>query len=116
MSAESLPRARIIRRRSVFDAARARGRRLNNRWMTLQILPRDPAQPDGTVVAFLTPKRLGPATVRSKLRRRMREIFRRHLQAGDETHYLIWIARPPAVDSPFEDLKAGMAELRRRVS
>jgi RNase P protein component len=45
----------------------------------------------------------------------MREIFRRHL-APPAGSYLVWIARPPALDLPFEDLKTCMAELLRRTA
>jgi ribonuclease P protein component len=108
---ESLPRARIIRRRGIFDLTRNRGRRLNNRWMTLSVLALDPARPDPATVAFLTPKRLGPATIRNRLRRRMREIHRRHLASLAPGTYLVWIARPPAVELDFEALKKCMTEL-----
>ena len=113
---ESLPRARVIRRRAIFDAARNQGRRVNSRWFTLNFLPRD-AAPAGETgqVAFLTPKRLGSATVRNQLRRRMREIYRRHLQRPGETRCLIWIARPPALELDFEGLKKCMAALREQL-
>ena len=65
-------------------------------------------------VAFLTPKRLGAATVRNRLRRRLREIYRRDLMRPDEPAYLIWIARPPALELPFEELKKCMATLLKR--
>ena len=83
--------------------------------MALNFLARAslPAEETGTV-AFLTPKRIGPATVRNRLRRRMREIYRRDLaSAGDET-YLIWVARTPALELPFEELKNCMAALLKR--
>jgi ribonuclease P protein component len=117
---ESLPRARIIRRRTVFDATRNKGRRVSNRYMALNFLPREavksgaPAGETGSV-AFLTPKRLGAATVRNKLRRRMREIYRRHLARPSEKAYLIWVGRPPALELPFEELKKCMAALRERM-
>ena len=38
---ESLPRARIIRRRVVFDATRNKGRRVSNRFMALNFIARD---------------------------------------------------------------------------
>jgi ribonuclease P protein component len=113
-SSQSLPRARIIRRRTVFDATRAKGRRLGNRWMALNVLPVDPAAPDPAAVAFLTPKRLGPAAARNRLRRRMREIYRRRLALRPETAYLVWVARPPALELDFEALAKCMTDLRRR--
>jgi ribonuclease P protein component len=76
--------------------------------MTLSFLP---ASPDSATVAFLTPKRLGAAAVRNRLRRRMREIYRRHLVPPPVETYLVWIARPSAVDLDFEGLKSCMSEL-----
>jgi ribonuclease P protein component len=112
---ESLPRARIIRRRTVFDATRHKGRRVSNRYMILNFLPRDAIAPGETgSVAFLTPKRLGPATVRNRLRRRMREIHRRNLAQPNESAYLIWIARPPALELPFDELRKCMTALLQR--
>lgn len=77
--------------------------------------PREPAGETGTV-AFLTPKRLGAATVRNKLRRRMREIYRRNLALPAEGSYLVWIARPAALELPFEELKKCMTALLSRTS
>jgi ribonuclease P protein component len=111
---ESLPRARIIRRRAVFDATRLKGRRVTNRWMALNYLAHDAIKSGETgTVAFLTPKRVGAANKRTQLRRRMREIHRRHLAQSDET-YLVWIARPAALELPFEALKKCMSALRER--
>jgi ribonuclease P protein component len=85
--------------------------------MILNFLSRDAMPPGETgSVAFLTPKRLGAATVRNKLRRRMREIYRRELAQPQESAYLVWIARPPALELSFEELKKAMRDLARRGS
>ncbi len=112
-ASEKLPRARLIRRRALFTATRERGRRITNRWMTLSVLPRDSADPDASEVAFLTPKRIGGAVIRNKLRRRMREIYRRTPNVPRDV-YLVWIARPTAADLPFDELKECMTTLLRR--
>ena len=65
-------------------------------------------------VAFLTPNRIGSAAERNRLRRRMREIYRRSLTATAGDVYLIWIARPPALELPLEELKKCMAALLQR--
>ncbi len=115
--AESLPRARIIRRRTVFDATRLKGRRVTNRWMALNFIAHDAVKSGETgTVAFLTPKRVGAATKRTQLRRRMREIYRRYVARPDEKSYLVWVARPPALELPFEELKKCMSALRERSS
>jgi len=112
---QKLPRTAIVRRRSIFDATRAGGKRTSNRWMTLSVLPRDPGQVgDLSVAAFLTPKRIGEAVARNRLRRRMREIYRRTLVGPVDDVYLIWIARPPAAELAFEELRECMTTLLRR--
>jgi ribonuclease P protein component len=113
---ESLPRARIIRRRAVFGATRNKGRRESNRYLALNFLPQD-AVKTGEMerVAFLTPKRVGAATKRTQLRRRMREIYRRYLAQSSEKIYLVWVARAPALELPFEELKKCMTALRERI-
>ena len=113
---ESLPRARIIRRRAVFDATRNKGRRVSNRYLALNFLSRDAVKPGETgTVAFLTPKRVGTAAKRTQLRRRMREIYRRYLAQPDEKAYLVWVARALALELPFEELKKCMTALRDRI-
>ena len=113
---QSLPRSSIIRRRGVFDTARNKGRRVSSRHFILNFIACEAVVSGETgTVAFLTPKRLGPAAVRNKLRRRMREIYRRELAQPEEKAYLIWIARPPALELGIEDLKQAMRELRGRV-
>ncbi len=116
-ASETLPRSRIIRRRTVFDATRVKGRRVTNHWMALSFLARDaiPSGETGTV-AFLTPKRVGPAHKRTQLRRRMREIYRRHLALPEEKAYLVWIARPPAIELPIGELQKCMTALLGRVT
>ncbi len=112
---EGLPRAAIIRRRAVFDTARKSGRRVSTRHFLLNFLAREAAPGDSGSAAFLTPKRLGPAAVRNRLRRRMREIHRRELAGLAASHYLIWVARPAALELDFAQLKATMLAMRRRV-
>jgi len=82
--------------------------------MALNFLPHDPAKPEQATVAFLTPKRLGSAVKRNQLRRRMREIYRRHLMQPSESAYLVWVGRPPALELDFEGLKKCMLELKIR--
>jgi ribonuclease P protein component len=114
---QSLPRARIIRRRAVFDATRNKGRRVSNRYMALNFIACDSVKTSETgTVAFLTPKRLGAATKRTQLRRRMREIYRRYLAQPSETAYLVWVARQPALELEFEELKRRMLELKNRLA
>ena len=69
-----------------------------------------PAETDARA-AFVTPKSVGPAVVRNRLRRRMREIYRRHLAVVLENRQVIWSARASAAGMNFEDLKQVMVAL-----
>jgi len=69
-----------------------------------------PAESDARA-AFVTPKALGSAVVRNRLRRRMREIYRRHLAALLEDRQVIWSARSAAAGMDFQDLKQVMVAL-----
>jgi ribonuclease P protein component len=113
---EKFPRARVIRRRATFTATRERGRRTNDRCLTLSVLPRgaDATGAETAEVAFLTPKRIGGAVVRNRLRRRMREIYRRAPGITGGGAYLVWIARPTAASLTFDELRACMMTLLRR--
>jgi hypothetical protein len=68
--------------------------------MALNFLPQDAVKSgESGTVAFLTPKR---------------EIYRRNLALPAENSHLVWVARPPALELSFEELKKCMTELRRR--
>jgi ribonuclease P protein component len=118
---EGLKRARVIRRRGIFKEAREKGRRPTNRWLVLNALSRppevlqDPKRQD--IVAFITPKKLGPAHLRNRIRRLMREVFRQFVirEPGLEKHFLVWVARSPVLELDFEGLKRAMIELRNKV-
>ena len=111
---QTLPRAVILRRRSTFDLVRNNGRRVSNRWMALNFRAKGVDPKEGATVAFLTPKRLGAATVRNRLRRQMREVYRRHLAQVPADTYLVWIARPPALELPWVELTKCMSTLLSR--
>jgi len=113
---ERLPRRRIVRRRRHFDAAFAAGgsaARFHGRALTLLTLPRQPQ--DADEVAFLTPKRIGHAAVRNRIRRRLREAYRRHIApkttAAASPLRLFWMAKSALATLPFPELVAQMETL-----
>lgn len=106
---EKLPRSAILRRRAVLQNIRTRGRRRSNRWivLTVEVCP----EKEKAQAAFLTPKRIGAANVRNRLRRRMREIHRRYVAPGEAKRLWLWSARPEAAQISFQDLKEAMLQL-----
>jgi ribonuclease P protein component len=109
---EGLPRSRILRNRTLLRQIRAEGRRCSSRWITLFVQkPKMETAPATGEVAFMTPRKIGPATTRNRVRRRMREIYRRCLSAEVETARRLWIARPGSAQLSFAELKAAMLQL-----
>ena len=69
--------------------------------------------------AFVVAKKLGRATVRNRVRRRMREAYRLSAWRGNATLRgldLIFLAKPPALEARHSDLCAAMDELLERAA
>lgn len=120
---QTLPRTRILRRRCDLQEVRHQGERRADRLMTLFALPAEtvpeasPAMPVMPVMAaFQTPKRLGPAVTRNRVRRRMREIFRRWLELPPGWSRVVWTARPAAAHASFDQLRASMERLAAKLA
>jgi ribonuclease P protein component len=62
-------------------------------------------------VAFLIPKKVGPAVVRNQVRRRMREIHRRKLAPIAPARLRLWLAKPLAAKLSFAELTLVMQRL-----
>jgi len=85
--AETLSRIEILRRRRDLDRVRRLGAKTGTRFLSLRCAPR-PEEDSGdsphavTVpdrrVAFLLPRAVGIAVARNRLKRRLREVYRRN--------------------------------------
>ena len=97
-----------IRDRATFDAL-AGSRRRRRGPISMTFLPGDPAVPPR--VAYAVGKRVGPAVVRNRVRRRLRAVTLAHrgeLRAGGA--YLFG-AGPAAASAPYAEIDAAMAQL-----
>ncbi len=114
---QRLPRAAVIRKRAILYAHRRRMRRLEAAGFILYAGKVDTAflQADGAV-AFLTPKAVGNAVARQRVRRWMREVFRREIPWRAQSVRWIWVARPSAVKLGFDALREEMLKAAAQIA
>lgn len=67
-------------------------------------------------IGFITPKRLGGAVIRNKIRRRLRELARRGLPEFRAGLLLVVVAKPTSAKASFEELREEWLLLVRRLS
>ena len=65
---------------------------------------------------FVTSKRIGAAVVRNRIRRRLREITRRHQHEFRSGTWMVVIARPAASKATYQQLEDEWLRLARRAS
>ena len=89
------------------------GRRHTGTFFTLFCLS-EPAAGAPIRAGFLTPKRLGGAVQRNRLRRQMRELFRVHRAELKEGHQILIMGRTSATQPDFSDLREDFLNLCRK--
>jgi ribonuclease P protein component len=102
-----LPRGRILRGRDAFRIIRETGKRQAGRHLVCNYL----LGPSETRAAFIVPKRCGPAVVRNRIRRRLKEAYRHCRSSLRIDAAIVWIARRPAATADFRELEKEMHTL-----
>ena len=107
----TLPRSRMIKRRSDFQCVYQKGRSVAGRRMILYVL-RDPRV--AGKVGFAAGKKLGCAAVRSRTKRLLREAYRclQHELRGDVG--ILLIGRAGLADGKMQDAAEDLRRLIRR--
>jgi ribonuclease P protein component len=106
-----MPALPMLRRRADFEAVGRRGTARSTPLLVLRSLRTERAE---TRIGLSTPRTLGGAVERNRVRRRLRELLRRRLIGIDPGWDLLLIARPGAANASFEELGAAMDALLRR--
>jgi len=85
-------RHRLSRSRD-FDAVYRHGRSVSTRFLVLYWFERD-EDGDGPRLGLAVPKAVGPAVVRNRMKRRLREIFRARSEELPQDHDYVLVVRP----------------------
>jgi ribonuclease P protein component len=103
-------RHRLTRSRDIVRVRRF-GRSAGSPLLALYVLPgRNPL----VRVGFSVSKKVGKATVRNQVKRRLREAVRPHLPAVRPGYDLLFVARPAAAGATFEQIGESVEYLVRR--
>ena len=97
-----------IRDRATFDAL-ASGRRRRRGPISMTFLPGDPSVPPR--VAYAVGKRVGPAVVRNRVRRRMRAATLAHRSALAPGGVYLFGAGPAAATAAYSEIDTAMGQL-----
>jgi ribonuclease P protein component len=110
----SFPKTKRLTLSSEF--ARVKGQGTTERGRYLVIGATKVKEEESFRAGFITPKHIGTAVVRNRIRRRLREILRTHqtrLRAG---FWLVVVARPYAANATYQQLKDEWLRLAERAS
>ena len=104
-------RAHRLRRPAEFQRVRAMRRSWGHPLLVLYVAPNDG---EATRLGISVGKRVGKAVVRNGVKRRVREAVRSRLSDLAPGHDLVFIARAPAAEASWPDLRAATEDLLRR--
>ena len=110
----TFPKSRRLARPVEFDRVRATGRVQRGRLLVLSVLLVNEVA--GFRAGFVTSRALGSAVVRNRVRRRLREIVRKHQREIAPATWIVTIARASAARASYEQLEAEWLRLAKRAS
>lgn len=101
-----------IRKDSDFRKVYKHGKSFANKYLVMYILDN---KSDFNRVGFSVSKKVGKATVRNKIRRRIRESFRLNCDEYIKNGYdLVFIARVASKDAEYEDIEKSVKTLIKK--
>jgi ribonuclease P protein component len=110
----SFPKARRLTRASEFERVKQNGREQRGALLILSVLARE--KNSGWRIGFVTSRRLGGAVVRNRVRRRLREIVRKHQHEIVDAEWIVTIARANAARATYHQLEDEWLRLAKRAS
>jgi ribonuclease P protein component len=110
----SLSKSKRLTKTAEFDRVRKEGTRFRGAVISLSVLPG--ASDDKFRAGFITSRKVGSAVARNRVRRRLREIVRRHQHELNVGVWMVLIASPHAVHASYAELEAEYLRLAGRAS
>jgi ribonuclease P protein component len=112
MAGLTLPKGARLSRRAEFDLVRTRGRSWHGKFM---VMGGWISGEEGTArCGVVTSRKTGPAVDRSRIRRRLREIFRLHRGSLPNGLWMVVVARRAAATADYGALSEEWRALARR--
>ena len=109
MKPHGLARGERVRRSIDFDRIHRHGYRARGRFLTLLVAPNNTGR---SRLGIAAGRRLGSAVVRNRVKRQVRELFRRH--KPDASVDLVVIPRSELLEAEFKTLEADYRSTLRR--
>ncbi|MEO6059332.1 MAG: ribonuclease P protein component [Candidatus Limnocylindria bacterium] len=106
-----MPPLVMLRRKADFDALGRQGTARSNRLLVLRALRTDGST---TRVGLSTPRSLGGAVQRNRVRRRLRQVLREQIGALGSGWDLLVVARPEAASVSHDELREAVRSLVER--
>jgi ribonuclease P protein component len=110
----SFPKTRRLTHRSEYELVKREGVTQRGKFLMLNVMPVEKSGP--WRAGFVTSGRVGGAVVRNRVRRRLREIVRRHQHKLPEGFWFVIIARHEAATASHDALEDEWLRLARRAS
>src|SRR5207249_8458730 len=110
----SFPKPRRLTHRSEYEHVKQNGITQRGRLLMLNVMPVESSGP--WRAGFVTSGRLGGAVVRNRVRRRLREIVRRHQRELQQAVWFVIIARYEAATATYDALEDEWLRLAKRAS
>jgi ribonuclease P protein component len=110
----SFPKVRRLTRPSQYELVKRDGVTRRGKYLLLSMLPVENCGP--WRAGFVTSRRLGGAVVRNRVRRRLREIVRRHQHELREGFWFVLVVRHEAATATSGVLEHELLRLARRAS
>ncbi|PKM88287.1 MAG: ribonuclease P protein component [Firmicutes bacterium HGW-Firmicutes-12] len=98
-----------LKNKHEFKKTYQNGKTVANSYLVLYLI--ENKEIDDSKVAFAVGKRIGKAVVRNKIKRILREVYRKNMQAVKKNHYLIFIARAKIKGISYVNIEKSMLAL-----